>query len=447
MKDIAFKTLLAILWTLFGFGVPVIHAQGGTPPPEIIATGGVSASLIAQDEDLRFWITIQNKSSSEMSQIRLIRLPEGYDIKEVCFFLPQSDPAHPQEDKLCADTEQLGKRDVTMALAIPAGQTLTGSGRLKPYGAHKKETLTLVLEWTAKGKPASSLTVALGENQVQNSWQDWSSSWFYQLLKDLALPVVLLGLGTWLNLSTKRRDARSETLKLMLPVSHKYAAKYYLPLSRATERAVDALYEITEQLQLTASPLTDPAKLDSALRKSFFYVLLVKRNMEGLRKQVGGWYFKDLRGESLASACVRKFEALLGTDTDDLSLSIQRLAGRIAKTETYESFETRFWPAVPASPLSPDEIDAQRAWSSFEPWALNDATRQQAIQYLSALTIVLDFEANRPYKYWYDEMEKLEPNRLNKEKPTPSYVNVESTLQEFASGDLSRKKINEYLKG
>ena len=431
--------LLPLLWALTGS----IAAQTDKPQPEVTATGGVSAPLIAQSEDLRFWITVQNKTASNISSLRLMRLPEGYRIDEFCFFLPQSG-AVPQTDKQCATPDQLKNRDISMPLAIPAGQSLTGGGRLAPYNAHKKEILTLVFEWTAAGKPSSSsITVPLGETQVQNGWQDWSSSWLYQLLKDLALPVVLLGLGTWLNLSTKRRDARSETLKQMLPVSHKYAARYYLPLSRATERAVGAQFEITKQQQITTSP--DPAKLDSAKKKAFFYVLLTKRTLEGLRKQVGGWYFKDLRGEGLASACVKKFEALLGEDTDPLSLSVQRLSGQLEKSETYESFMTKFWPPVPPAAPTPQQVDAQNAWTLFEPWVLDNTKRQQAIQYLSALTVVLDFEANRPYKYWYDKMGKLELERLNQNKPTPTYVNVQVILRECADEDLTKEKINAYL--
>jgi hypothetical protein len=458
--------LLPLLWVLTGS----IAAQTNKPQPEVTASGGVSAPVIAKDAELRFWVTIQNKTASDISQIQLTHWPEGYSIAEVCFFVPQSDPAHPQESTQCAKPDELSKGDITLALTIPAGQSRTGAGKLTAGKAHKKETLTLVLAWTAKDKPSSSITVALGENQVQDFWERLSSSWGYQVFKDLAVPISLLFVGFVLNSlakkredrqaakqkkeqglkeeQDKKRDARSETLKQMLPVSHTYAAKYYLPLSRSTERAVIALYEMTEHLEIKVKTpaLFNLAKLELASQRSFFYVLMAKRILEGMRKEIGGLYFKDLRGERLASACIKKFELLLGGDTSPLSLATQRLANLLKRTATYEAFHSNFWPAGVPAPLSQEQTDTQSGWVLFEPWVMNDKNRQDALQYLSALTIVLDFEANRPYEYWYDVMSTLELARLNKPDPAGSYVNVEKTLRSVASG-FTTQEIDSYLQG
>jgi hypothetical protein len=450
MKDIGPLTILLALFCVgYGFGVPALHAEVAAPLPEVTATGGVSAPLIAKDEDLRFWITIQNKTPSDLSQIRLTQFPDGYQITEVCFFIPQPDPASKKQDKPCANPEQLADRDITMPLVIPAGQNLTVGGRLKPYNTHKKETLTLVLEWTVTSKPSSSVTVALGENQVQDNWHDWSSSWFYQLLKDLALPIVLLVFGTWLNLSTKRRDARSETLKLMLPVSHKYAAKYYLPLSRATERAGEALYDITETLAIVASPINiDLIKLESDRNRSLFYILLAKRLLDDMRKAIGGLYFKDLRGEFLASSCIRKFGDLLGEDKAPLAMELQRLSTMVQPMDTYETFETKFLGV--SSPLTAEEAATASARELFQKWADDDEKRRRALELLSALTVILDFEANRPYGYWYDEMNKIDLVGLNKKDPTGAqgdeYVNVKRVLLGFADDIKKDKTLTEQEK-
>jgi hypothetical protein len=327
-----------------------------------------------------------------------------------------------------------------------------------------------VLTWSTAGKPSSSTTIALGENQVQDSWEWLSSSWAYQLFKDLAVPISLLVVGFVLNSlakgrenrqatkqrtehdlkeeQDKKRDARSETLKQMLPVSHTYAAKYYLPLSRSTERAVIALYEMTGHLETKAkTPAAfDPAKFAAASHRSFFYVLMAKRILDGMRKEIGGLYFKDLRGEQLAAACIKKFELLLGGDTAPLSLAIQRLANLLKRTATYETFQSAFWPVGVTGPLSQEQTYTDSAWKLFGPWVTNDKNRQETLQYLSALTIVLDFEANRPYEYWYDVMGKLELERLNKPDPAGAYVNVENTLRSVASG-FAPQEIDSYLKG
>jgi len=491
--------LLPLLLTLSGS----IAAKTDKATADVTASGGVSAPVIARDEELRFWLTIQNKTASDISQIQLTRWPEGYSVDEVCFFVAQSNQPQPQGSTQCAKSDALINRDIALALTIPAGQSLTGMGKLKADKAHRKETLTLVLTWAATGKPSSSIPIALGENQVQDSWEWVSSSWVYQLFKDLAIPISLLVVGFVLNSlaksrenrqaaqqrleqeqkerekaamqeakeraetalredrerqekahlelkeeQDKKRDARSETLKQMLPVSHTYAAKYYLPLSRSTERAAIALYEMTEHLEIKAkSPAAfDPAKFEASSQRSFFYVLMAKRLLDGMRKEIGGLYFKDLRGERLAAACIKKFELLVGGDTAPLSLAIQRLANLLKRTATYETFQSAFWPAGVTGPLSQEQTYTDYAWKLFEPWVTNDKDRQDALQCLSALTIVLDFEANRPYEYWYEVMGKLELERLNKPDTAGSYINVENTLRSVASG-FTPQEIDSYLKG
>jgi hypothetical protein len=456
--------LLPLLLTLSGS----IDAQTDKATFDVTASGGVSAPVIAEEEELRFWVTIQNKTDLSLAKVRLMHLPEGYQVKQLCFYAPQQGSAGTEEKK-CADDAAILTDSIELPNPVLAGHSVTAAGRLAPKTAHRKETLTLVVEWTPAAKPAassssknqppatppapSSLTVSLGENQVQNWWEDWSGSWFYQGLKDMALPVVLLGLGTWLNLSTKRRDARSETLKQMLPVSHKYAAKYYLPLSRATERAIAALNEITAQLEPRSSPpALDPAKLLASTKKAFFYILLTGRVLDGTRRAIGGLYFKDLRGEFLAASCIKAFERLLGGDTSQLSLALQSVSSKLEKTATYETFETKFL-STSVTP-TPEQLASSAAWTLFEPWIqTNDNDRRASIELLSALTIILDFEANRPYSYWYDKLEPLQVTRLDrKDTAGNAYVNVKERLLSFAQGTekekkAEAKKIKKYLKG
>jgi hypothetical protein len=458
------KILLAVLWAVFGFGASAVEAQPEKSQPEVTAIGGVSAPVIAKKEDLRFWFTIQNKTGSAISQVRMMHLPHGYTVEEVCSFLPQSDPKQSAEVK-CAGQQEIAGGVIKLADTMNAAQSMTVAGRLKPDTPHKKENLTLVLEWTNTGQPlSSSLTVSLGENQVQNGWEKWSSSGFYQAVKDLALPLVLLGIGAWLNLSAKRRDARSETLKLMLPVSHNYAAKYYLPLSRATEHAVGALTKVTKSLQ-PASPLpSNYQDLEPAMRESFFFIILTKRVLEGTRKAVGGLYFKDLLGEELAAYCITEFNDLFGRDTEPLARALQRLSGMFKRTETYESFERRFWNT--SSPPSEEQMAKESAWADFIDWVQEDEKRRRALQLLSSLAIILDFEANRPYGYWYDVMDGLKLARLDRTEPRgldgSDYVNVQQTLlmcADLAEEDprppevkereqkKKRKEIENYFKG
>jgi len=140
----------------------------------------------------------------------------------------------------------------------------------------------------------------------------------------------------------------------------------------------------------------------------------------------------------LAANCIKRFELLLGGDTEPLALVLQALSSQLARTETYQSFEAKFWNG--SSPPTKEELSTTEAWALFEPWVLDDDNRQKALQLLSALVVVLDFEANRPYGYWYDEIGKLDLTVLDKSQNGRSYVNVRDTLLSFAEGTDQEKK-------
>jgi hypothetical protein len=346
---------------------------------------------------------------------------------------------------------------------------------------------------------ASSITVALGENQVPD-WPARNASWIVEVLKGLAIPVTLALITLWVNGRVKEREskkerqekergARSETLKQMLLVIHKYAAKYYLPLSRASSRAVVALHQA--DTALTAQP-PDQAVVETATMKALFYVLLVKRLMESTRNTIGGLYFKDLRGEQLAALCLGEFEKLLGDDTTLLAMTAQSTCRTLKTNSTYESFHAQ-WLAAD-TPSLPERItilnafnawlagnpaalatvppadtkalvehlktwtaedtniggsaitaaDKKTLWQEFNIWLGDATTRQNAKEYLAAVSIVLDYESNRPYKYWYNNVAKLNPKfQIDATAPTLDVTAVLTKL--VPRTDYTTEEINDYL--
>jgi len=85
--------------------------------------------------------------------------------------------------------------------------------------------------------------------------------------------------------------------------------------------------------------------------------------------------------------------------------------------DTYETFETKFLGV--SSPLTAEEAATASARELFQKWADDDEKRRRALELLSALnrdSWIL--KANRPYGYWYDEMNKIDLVGLNKKDPT-----------------------------
>jgi hypothetical protein len=260
----------------------------------------------------------------------------------------------------------------------------------------------------------------LGDNQVLSQFQ---APWVDSLFKLLAVPIVLALVTLFLNLLVKAREnriakrekekqeeiaaaerekeekqqrlqredtIRTETWKQILPVSHTYALKFYLPLSSAAEKLAEALEGTNPEL-------------------SFFYVLFTGKRMTETRNEVGGFYFKDLRGEALAAICWKKQrELLLGQEYHPVSLAVRAAIQLLSPTETYSSFQEKFLDntAAPVPVYKVKEI--QDSWEQFSGWLKTSGKTNEVVAYLKGFYAILDYETNRPYEYWYNPPARLQ---------------------------------------
>ncbi len=396
----------------------------------ITASGGVSNRTTDSGDHLGFWITIENHSKDSVSPVQLVRTPEDYDLEQICTF-------DSSQAKHCFDGKTPNNMQHTLATILGPGQTLAVAGELRAKNAHATKTLTAVISWQGPSPTLanSSLVVSLGDNEVQTFWYK-ASVWLFELFKSLAIPAVLAFLAWRLNDVAKRREEkrekaekkredirheherlqtlRSETWKLLLPISHNYAAKYYLPVSSSAERAVQAFERANHKL-------------------AFFHFLMVLRRMSATTDEIGGFYFKDLSGERLAAKSIKSFrQEFLGDETDPFSLAMRASANLLRPHDTYERFEQKF----PSSPIGAfSNASLQQAWDLFSEVCLDAQRMKKAMLHLTALYTVLDYESNRPYEYWYDSDSKVavEPE-------------TEEVLRQLgAHANLNTREIEDYL--
>ena len=119
------------------------------------------------------------------------------------------------------------------------------------------------------------------------------------------------------------------------------------------------------------------------------------------RNEIGGFYFKDLRGESLAAVCWKNQRlACLGEEDSPLFLAVRDSMDQLEDIDSYEGFEKRF-ADVSGGVVEFSEDSMQQAWTLFQAW-LGTGDVTATTQYLEGFYAVLDFESNRPYEYWYD---------------------------------------------
>src|ERR1700734_472195 len=402
-------------------------AQADSPPvqavvPEVSLSASISSHVIREDELLPFVITIRNKSDaksgSAIGSITLWKLPDSYkldDSQQICVV-----PPLPPRTDPCETSQVFFAAHSLIASSLAPGAIVTVQGYLKPTALHKASTLTAIVTWNVVSSDkarevvtmSSSQGVNLGENQVV------ASSWFArlsldELLKILAVPALLLLIGAVItgavnsinvwrekraataqaaidaarHIQEQERAVRAETWKQMLPISHNYAAKFYLPLSLAAERFAESLKQ-------------------SNARLAFFYLLFCGRKMILTRNEIGGFYFKDLRGESLAAVCWKNQRlACLGEEDSPLFLAVRDSMDQLEDIDSYEGFEKRF-ADVSGGVVEFAEDSMQQAWRLFQA-GIGTGNVALTIQYLEGFYAVLEFESNRPYEYWYDAPAKL----------------------------------------
>lgn len=440
---------LAFLWLGAVLGAALAAAQS---TPEVALSGSVAARSVREGESFQFTLAIKNKADAKtnpaaaLKALSLQGLPAGYSLdpaKQICV-LPQVTPTIPP----CRAGSDFNNDRAILATLAP-GQSITLQAYLIPNSGsnHKAAPITVVVAWSSgDSNLPSSQSASLGEVQVLAGWERFTTA-LVEFLKLLAIPAILALIGYWLNEQNRKRDnafaeasrkrdeafadanrthdeafgiaqmdrqnaqheheqeqaLRSETWKQMLPLSHNYAAKFYLPLSLAAQNLAR---------QLKDHPVAKP-------RLAFFYLLLAGRKMRATRNEIGGFYFKDLRGERLAAECWEtQRRSCLGEADDEFYKVVQAAIDRFTdEIDSFESFESNFVDSSVHPPVYVDD-SIDQAWCCFEKWIKDHKDKvEKTSQYLAGFYAVLDYESNRPYQYWYDTEEspaKLEISRETK---------------------------------
>jgi hypothetical protein len=421
---------ILLLGFLIHIGPPVPLVFGESSPAQISATGTIASHSTLKNELLPFTVTLRNDSASSLTSVRLVQTPQDYELQKVCML--GSD-----EKAGCLASQQLAATGYLLTDTILPGQSFTMWGELRPAAAHKTETLALIVGWKIARADAppylSSLVVPLGENQVLGCLEGFWTA-VSEAAKLLLIPIALAVIGFLLNLSMKQREeriekreklrdearqeaerdrtVRAETLKLMLQISHGYASQYYLPFSIALAGMAKFL---RESITLEGE---DDGLRDSKRKVAFYYHLLAWRRMSKITKAIGGFYLKDLRGEALVAECWRRHKLAVAGGVEDPRYIATRAAIKrfTDDTDSYQAFEEQFENSAGKGYW--DE-DIQLAWTLFQEWLDDKNTvkqqwmdekstvQEQVAVNLEAFSAILDWEANRPYQYWYDHAAKL----------------------------------------
>jgi hypothetical protein len=281
-------------------------------------------------------------------------------------------------------------------------------GDLRAQEPSDRQSLRAVVGWTSNEKVQSQVAVPLGEATVQSGW-DPRQSIVWDFFKDFALPLVLIGLGMVFNLWEKKRERAkleherlrtqlAETWNSMLPETHRLVTRFYMPVEAAARAAVDFIRRYREE---DAKESGGPASVEAS-RRAFFYLVLLERRMRHLSNSEGGFYFKDRIGELLAARCHDRFRNLYSWENERVVRSFSGVLNYIDLSETFASFLDKL--DRRAEGVSAEVF--QQAWNDFTAWLPSEKCNR-AISYLAAFAVVLEYEMNRPYEFWYGRREPL----------------------------------------
>jgi hypothetical protein len=419
-----------------------VVAQTATVPPTPTAQedakavdvrGFVSESTIQQGQKEAFFLWIVNRTTEPIQNVSLeeVRAPGLLILnRSWCGADPNCKLITPQ---------------------LNPGQSIAVSGELLGAQPHQKESIFSKIAWTdSTRKLPSSRYSLLGDVAVQTGWEHWRSSWVYDLLKDLALPIVVLAMATafgfydkWKENRKQKREKESEerhkkdaevraqtaeTWNSMLRESHKLATRYYMPVDGAASSAVDELGRWQK-----ASKDGDSTQKELAEERAFFYLLLMSRRLRQLSDDRGGWYFKDRIGEQLVARCLENFRLLMLNQSDGATIKWSLAVGVVSTTEKLGSFATM----RSASDRNGEIL--REARECFSQWLVS-ANFEPALRNLYAMRLMLSYEMNRPYEYWYGGCDQLSLSDEIKK----TVLDAAKTSGNHPS--ISEEKVSSYLK-
>jgi hypothetical protein len=295
---------------------------------------------------------------------------------------------------------------VPLKREIKPGQSVTVWGDLRGRAPQELQTILAVVGWKTGDSQESELVVPIGQSIVESRrgriWRGLKDT-----LKDFGLPLVLLGLGWGFQRWDRKREQRkqeedkrrthlAETWNLMLPISHDLMTKHYMPLAGAARGALEYLERYQQDKNAAASLQT--------ARRAFFCSSYFERRLREIFYSIGGFHFKSRVGEELAVACLHRYQKLYYGDGEGVRRDHGRALKHVELSETFDSFFAK----LDGSPDIDKSItdDLKQSWDDFECWLQTDRCRE-ALVYLKGLGVLVEYEMNRPYEYWYGRAEKM----------------------------------------
>jgi hypothetical protein len=386
------------------------EAQAGPeklPPPAVetderspvLLAGQVSEDSAGPSGVIRFWLTVENRSSQNIANVQLThpQIP-GFRLTRLCW--PGAAENHCEEVANDEDAGEVEPAKPSAARHLLQGalqpqQSVTVWGYLEAVKTTPRQNTFLTVSWDGPGH--SSETIGLGDieslSHLRALFLLFSNRWEWSF--PIALSILTLLGRWWLKSREKTREARAEELSyqqrtwsLMLKQAQNVGLKYYTPLS-------GSLLALRDELELYLV-----ARDANILAEACYDLMMFQRRLREALDAVGGYYFKNRNAESLADLLYQKHRVLLNFDAP-LRKQFSAAGVNMQPTTTWARFSELMH--SPASHIHP-------FWLAFQAHmaTVPHADLEREIRVLDAYAALLEYEVNRPLLYWYGKLRPIQ---------------------------------------
>src|ERR1700730_17930566 len=305
----------------------------------VTGNGVVAVSSGREGRTVEFTAILKNSSAVPLKNLKLAYVePPEYNIDRICWIEGGTEQC-----------QEISNNSGTLRIPIGPNRSTAIWGRIRIKKSHDKGKVTAIFSWIDDGGNTSDFNITLGDFTAQSCYQYYGKL-LYGLVKDFALPTVLVLLGFAYQLWDKRCESERQekeqerahilqTWNSMLPISHKYATRYYMPVVANGNGVLDGLNGYFGALVDNAGNANE--KTNEWSRRAFFTMAVLGRTLRHLSDNVGGFYFKDREGEELASSCLNYFRMFFYWENADLLKNFSLLLDHVDVKETFGKFSEK----------------------------------------------------------------------------------------------------------
>jgi hypothetical protein len=382
----------------------------------VILSGRLSTNSELLGQSVRFWLTIENRSGTPLKNVTLDHIDApGLQMTLRCWG-DHADPAacRPQGEAQWKGSSLCKASGDVLCEELPPNAAITVWGGLRTVDSSDPHEAFAALRWTQDGFD-SRRSVDLGS--IESVGHPLA---FWRNLTGVSLSAVAVLFGAVWTLyryfkdrkdaresaEKERKDAiakaekdvrsrklarlanqRGKTWSLLLRQNQRLILRYYMPIGNDILIAVQKMGRAIQ-----AHP---PNEDDTLL--AFAYLVRVQWGMRQMLQGGATWSFKNLTAESLVVELTQALRTALQLQQPNRQFAMDEFIGPIRKEDPTTAIVNN------RARWTPSQLSL---YEYFRTWIASKDAAELMVA-LRAATKIIQFEANRPFFYWYGEREPI----------------------------------------